>query len=85
MGLAGSMAKWSCLSATLVVWVTGVPVAFAQVSAADRADVVRLAQTRGIAEGEIAPLISDVERAAAQGLPATPLLNKIKEYEIEVP
>jgi hypothetical protein len=53
--------------------------ASAQVSARDREAIVRLAQSRGADEGDVAPLLDEVTRASERGLPQPTLLNKVKE------
>jgi hypothetical protein len=78
MGLAVSMAKWLSRSLTLSLVLAALP-AWAQVSTSDRAEIVRLAQSRGIAEIAVTPIVQEVDRAAAQGIPQAPLLNKVKE------
>jgi hypothetical protein len=79
MVLAGGTARSSFLSALLVAAILTPCAASAQVSARDRGDVLRQAQSRGLAEADVAPLIDEVDRAGARGLPQTILLNKVRE------
>ena len=76
---ADGMAGLSFRSALVTVMLIAPVVASAQVGSRDREEIVRMAQTRGIAEGDLAPLLDDVSRAAERGLPQPTLLNKVKE------
>ena len=79
MGLVVSMARWLSRSLTFSLVLLAASPARAQVSASDRAEIVRLAQSRGVVEAAVTAIVEDVDRAAAQGIPQTPLLNKVKE------
>lgn len=79
MGLVISMARWLFRSLTLSLVLLAAHPAWAQVSASDRSEIVRLAQSRGVAETAVTVIVQDVDRAAAEGIPQTPLLNKVKE------
>jgi hypothetical protein len=62
----------------LAAMLVAVP-AWGQVSTADRADIVRLAQARGAGEADVQPLLQEVDRAVQRSLPSAPLVNKVKE------
>ena len=79
MALAGGMAESWFRSAALVVMVVAAAPAWAQVRPEDRAEIVRLAQSRGFAEPAVLPLLEEADRAVQQGLPSAPVVNKIKE------
>jgi hypothetical protein len=79
MGLAVRTAGSSFRSA-LVVGVLLLPsLALGQISGADRDEVLRLGQTRGLSTADLTPLLQEIERASERGLPQPTLLNKAKE------
>jgi hypothetical protein len=71
------MRAWSFRSALLVALVPGLLAA--EVPMRDRQDITRLAEARGVAFADVAPLLGDIDRAAARGLPQDVLVNKLKE------
>lgn len=73
------MAKFLCLSVWLAAALLMPRHAWSQITAADRAEIVRLAQQRGAGDAAVAPIIQDIDAAAQRGLPQTPLVNKVKE------
>jgi hypothetical protein len=79
MALAGGTARSSFLSALLVFAMLIPCAASAQVSIRERDEILRLAQSRGVAEADVAPLIEEVNRAGERGLPQPVLVNKVKE------
>lgn len=79
MALAGGMARSSFRSVLLFTAILAALPAWAQVGAGDRAEIVRLAESRGGTEADVAPLIQAVNGAVDRGLPQPPLVNKVKE------
>ena len=79
MASGGGMAAWSFLSALALATMLAPAGAAAELAAQHRRDIARLAESRGVAAGEVAPLVEEIDRAASRGLPAGPLANKVKE------
>jgi hypothetical protein len=71
------MARSWFLSALLLAM--GSLPAAAELRPEERQEVVTLAESRGHPAGDVAPLLEEIERAAAAGLPPAPLFNKVKE------
>ena len=77
MASVDGMAAWWSRSLIAAALLTA-PAA-AEIGPAERQEIARLAEARGTAPSDVAPLVDEIDRAAARGLPATSLLNKLKE------
>jgi hypothetical protein len=77
MASGDGMRAWSFRSALVVALTPGLLAA--EVPMRDRQDITRLAESRGVASADLAPLLADIDRAASRGLPQEALVNKLKE------
>src|SRR5262245_56062124 len=78
MASVAGMARYGFLNAALLA--AFLPSgARAEVPPEERQEMLRLVLARGGTAQELTPLVDEVDRAAAAGLPQAPLVNKLKE------